>query len=69
MGRRRQPFGVSNLVRVWVGEKTSPIQESKLELVVVIAINVVLWAMVVVEIWGVVRFTAPLIPIGYYPVA
>jgi hypothetical protein len=69
MGRRRQPFGVGNLVRVSVDEKRPPIQESPLELVVVIAINVVLWAMVVVEIWGAVQFTAPLIPIGYYPVA
>ncbi|MET0867903.1 MAG: hypothetical protein ABWY35_07355 [Pseudorhodoplanes sp.] len=61
MGRQEQPFADRNLTRKSTGENTSAIPESRLELVLVIAINVVLWTIAVIEIMGAVQMTAPLI--------
>jgi hypothetical protein len=51
---------LNGLVRLWVGEKKPLIRESKVGLAVVILINIVLWGMVIVAIWGTVQqITAP----------
>ena len=53
------------LVRLWAGQKDSNPKESKLELAFVLAINLMLWTMVVMAIWGSLQQT----PFPKYPIA